>query len=177
MAGRDHPVQPAALHPSLTALAGLVGTWVGEGQGSYPTVAAFAYTEQVTISHVGKPFLAYAQRTWSIDDGRPLHAETGYWRCAPDGTVELVVAHPTGHAELAVGVLAAGGGGPGAIDIDFRSASLACSPSAKEVTEVRRRYMVGGDHLRYELEMAAVNQPLAPHLRGELVRTTGERRA
>jgi len=167
--GDATPVEPAPLHPSLAPLVWMVGTWVGEGLGSYPTIEPFAYTEQVTVSHVGKPFLAYAQRTWSVDDGRPLHAETGYWRCASDGAVELVVAHPTGHVELALGTASG-------TSVAMASATVAGTPTAKEVTEVHRRLAVEGDRLRYELDMAAVGRPLGPHLRGELVRAAGERR-
>ena len=98
---------PAALHDAVTPLSFLLGRWAGEGEGSYPTIEPFGYGEEITVSHVGKPFLAYAQRTWSLDDGRPLHAETGYWRCASPTHVELVVAHPTGVVELSEGPLTA----------------------------------------------------------------------
>src|ERR1700740_1433826 len=58
----------------------LLGEWRGEGHGSWGEGAPFAYREEVFFRHSGKPFLAYGQRTAALDDGRPLHAETGYWR-------------------------------------------------------------------------------------------------
>jgi len=155
------------LHPDVQPLAGLLGTWRGEGAGEYPTIKPFRYREEVRFWHVGKPFLAYAQRTWALDDGRPLHAETGYWRLAPGGTVEVVLAHPTGIVEVLEGRLepAAGGG-----RMELASTATARTASAKEVTELHRVFELRDRVLAYTLAMAAVGQPLIHHLAAELHR-------
>jgi hypothetical protein len=121
----------------------------------------------VTFGHVGKPFLAYRQATVRTDTGQPAHAEVGYLRGVGGGRVELVLAHPTGIAELAAGDLRPETAG---LRLHLRSTDVARTATAKEVRSVQRTIVVAGDLLRYELAMGAVGQPHQHHLAAELHR-------
>lgn len=158
---------PADLHPDVAALAPLLGTWSGRGVGKYPTIPPFDYVEEVVFSHVGKPFLAYSQKTRDAADGKPLHAETGYLRVPGPGQVELILAHPSGVTEIEVGAYTVVGG---VINIELRSTAIGLSPTAKEVSALGRSFRMDGDELSYSVRMAGVGQPLQEHLAAVLHR-------
>jgi hypothetical protein len=151
------------LHPSIAPLSFLLGTWRGEGTGSYPTIDDFAYIEEVTFAHVGKPFVAYTQRTRDRATGEPRHAEAGYLRPVGANGVELVLAQPSGIVEVHTGTV-------DGQRIELVAQLVATTPTAKSVTAVRRQLSVVDDRLSYVVEMAAVGQPLQFHLRAELVK-------
>ncbi|HET9076984.1 MAG TPA: FABP family protein [Acidimicrobiales bacterium] len=154
---------PAPMNENLAPLAALIGTWSGRGHGQYPTIEPFDYEEHVTFTDVGRPFLAYTQRTSHLEDGRPLHSEVGYWRLPRPGWVEVVLAHPTGVAEVTEGEVSGSA-------IRLRSTSVTGTGTAKEVTALERDFDISADRLRYSVRMAAVGLPLTHHLAAELHR-------
>jgi hypothetical protein len=155
------------LHPGVAVLAPLLGTWEGTGSGTYPTIDDFSYIESITFTHMGKPFVAYTQRTRHPDSGLPMHAESGYLRVPVPGSIEIVMAQPTGLAEIYEGAVV---GGDVPLVIDVRSTVIASTSSAKEVAMTERTISVTGDELHYTFRMAAVGQPLQHHLAASLWR-------
>jgi hypothetical protein len=154
------------LHEDLAGVAFLVGDWVGGGRGDYPTIDPFEWREETRFWHMGRPALLYRQRSTDAVTGEPRHAESGFVRPgAESGRYELVVAHATGHAELAEGPATGS-------RLELSSTSLVGTPTAKEVVAVNRTFELDGDQLRVRLAMAAVGEPMTPHLDAVLRRAS-----
>lgn len=151
------------LAENLRPLAPLLGTWTGSGAGEYPTIDPFTYTEELTFTNIGKPFLLYMQKTWS-PTGAPMHTETGYLRMPALDVVELILAQPTGQTELLEGTWAAEGDG-------FRivlDGAIVNSASAKTVDATKRAYTLRPGSLSTMFAMAAVGVPMKHHLASTL---------
>lgn len=154
-----------ALHPDLAHLAFLLGTWVGDGSGQYPTIAPFDYHETLTFSHAGKPALGYRQETTLAADGTLSHLEAGFLRPVGENGIELVLAHPSGLAEVSEGRVEG-------TSLRLVSTAVTKTTTAKDVTKIERDLDVdvAAGVLRYQLRMRAVGQELAHHLSAELHR-------
>jgi THAP4-like, heme-binding beta-barrel domain len=157
------------LHPDLSPLRFLLGRWEGAGVVGYPTIESVQFGQELSFSHNGKPYLIHVSRTWLLDEegipGRPLAMETGFWRLQPGGKVEVLLAHPTGITEIYLGEVTG-------TKIEMATDVVARTASAKEVTAGHRLYglVEGGPDLGYAFDMAAVGQPLQPHLSARLKR-------
>ncbi|MGI9621899.1 MAG: FABP family protein, partial [Acidimicrobiales bacterium] len=119
--------------------------------------------EVASFSHVGKPFIAYVQRTRDAIDGSPLHSETGYLRPVGDGQAEFVIAQPTGIVEM--------------LDVEISGTALLMSsaqvfgtPTAMSVDAVRRQVSVARNEMTYAVQMAAEGTSMSPHLEAVLSR-------
>jgi hypothetical protein len=156
-------------HADLAPLRFLLGRWEGAGVGGYPTIESFQFGQEISFSHNGKPYLSYLSRTWLLDadgvPGRPLAMETGFWRPRPEGRLEVVLAHPTGIVEIYLGEVAG-------TKIEMATDLVAVTESAKDVRAGRRLYGLVGADLAYAFDMAAVGQPLQPHLSAQLKRVS-----
>ena len=141
----------------------LLGTWVGEGHGEYPTVESFDYGEEIVFEQPGRPVIAMRQRAWILADNRPSHTETGFLRATDDGHVEVLIAQGNGIVQVQQGTVSG-------TTLQLRSTTVGRSSTAKEVVEVARSFEVDGDELRYEMSMAAVGVPMTHHLSAVLHR-------
>ena len=152
------------LHPDLQPFLFLLGSWKGKGAGHYPGIDDFAYLEVATFTHVGKPFIAYSQRTRDASTGQPLHAETGYLRPAGPGRAEFSVVQPTGILEVHDVEV-------GQTELTMRSSNVVTTATAKRVDAVVRVLQVNGESMQYTLDMAATGHDMQRHLQAELTRS------
>jgi hypothetical protein len=158
-------------HPDLAPLSFLLGRWEGVGKGDYPTIGAFDFIQELSFTHNGKPFLIYSSRSWALEEGengqrvkgRPLGMEFGFWRPRPGNAVEVLLTHPTGITEIYLGVVSG-------TRVEMATDAVVRTESAKEVTAGKRLYglvnseRAGEKDLAWAYDMAAVGQPLQPHL-------------
>lgn len=176
-----------APHPLLGPVLGFLGRWQGRGQGGYPTLDGdFAYAQEVSFGHDGRPFLRYEARAWLLDaDGAPLRPaarESGWWRLQEDGRVEALITQPTGITEILTGHARDG-------VVELTTHTVALTPTAKEVTATRRRYTLAdaapdadahaepdprAGTFTFVHDLAAVGQPLQHHLSATLRREAGQ---
>ena len=116
------------------------------------------------------------QLTPLLDDAgnrvRPLASETGYWRPRPDNAIEVVLAHPTGYAEVWVGsqevtsivdarILGA--------RATLRTDVVARTESAKDYSSGERLYGLVDGALLWTFDMVAVGHPMGNHLAARLL--------
>jgi hypothetical protein len=158
---------PDNLHPDCAPVAWLLGRWGGRGHGDYPTVEKFQYGQELVFTHDGRPFFHYQARAWIVDENgerlREGAQETGFLRCRPGGEVELLLSHNIGFVETWYGT--AGDG-----KLDLTTDAVVRTEGAKEYTGGKRLYgNVDGD-LLYAFDMAAMGEPLQPHLWARLIR-------
>jgi hypothetical protein len=157
------------LHPDLEPVKFLLGEWEGAGVGGYPTIDSFRFGQEISFGHNGKPYLSYVSRTWRLDDegqlGAPLATESGFWRPRPGNRVEVVLAHPTGIAEIYLGEITG-------TRVELVTDVVARTESAKEVTAGRRLYGLIGEDLGWAYDMAAVGETLQSHISAQLKRVS-----
>lgn len=155
--------EPHPLHPSAEPLGFLIGTWRGRGSGVFHSVDDFLFEEEITFSHIGRPWLLYQQRAWSAADQAPLHTEVGFWRMVDgDGIVNAFIALTAG-VDFSEGRLAG-------TSLELTSRLTAMADGVEQVLHLTREYLVESDTLDYLVTMETDEQPRVRHLEARLHR-------
>ena len=171
----------SALPPEVLPVSWLIGRWIGVGTGQYPTIDDFRFGQEVQFSCDGRPFLTYWSRSWELDEAgervRPTATESGFLRALPDRSVEFLLTHPTGYAEIWEGQVEVTGLVQDTITgarIEMRTDVVARTEEAKPYTAGHRLYgLVEGD-LLWTFDMAAMGCDLQNHLAARLQPETEE---
>jgi nitrobindin-like protein len=158
---------PDGLNPAVNRLAWLVGRWEGTGKGVYPGTAEFDFGQQIDFAHNGGDFLHYLSQTFEVDSEgkavRPLSMETGFWRPQADDSLEVVMCHPSGYAEVWYGKITGA-------KIELTTDAVVRTVTAEEYTAGQRLYgLVEGD-LLWTFDKAAGGHPLQNNLWARLRR-------
>lgn len=164
------------LHPALRKLLPYIGLWRGRGRGGFPTIEDFDYAQEIRITHDGRPFLYYEARSWLLDEQskpiQPANREVGWWRpvLTEDGTgtdeLEVLLTNPTGVMELYLGKVTG-------TQVEMVTDAVMRTSTAKEVNAGHRLFGIVEGALLYAQEMAAMGQPMSPHLSARLIRVGG----
>lgn len=160
----------APLNDQLLALLPLVGVWRGSGTGAVASTGdEFAFGQQLSFAHDGRPFLVYESRTWLVDAAGDLirlaFRETGYWRPGPNpDDIEVALATAAGIVEVFAGTA-------GDLQWELMSTSVGGTRTARAVIGERRLYALVDDDLAYASELHVPGAGgFTPHLSGRLER-------
>ncbi|GAB3107479.1 FABP family protein [Janibacter alkaliphilus] len=155
------------LHPDIAPLAWLVGRWEGAGVVGYPTMESANFGQEVFVTHDGRPFLTWLSQTWLLDEQgektEPYATETGYWRAAGEGEVELLLAHPTGIVEMYYGSVEPA-------RVELKTDGVIRSSGAADYSAAQRMYGYVNSNLMWVMDMAAEGHPMTSHMSAELKR-------
>jgi len=173
------------LHAHVQPLSRLLGVWRGNGDGSYPNISPFQYSEELVFLSHERPFVFFTQRTWDKSSQAPLHVECGYLRTpkADGKTVELLIAQPTGIMESHAGEFQLTNTADGTehkhsvLDIQLKSTNVTNTATVKHplVQAVERHFRVvyddeiKEDKLEYTLNMTTeTTSNMTQHLKAIL---------
>ncbi|RVE61929.1 hypothetical protein OJAV_G00175000 [Oryzias javanicus] len=153
----------AELNPALLSLKWLLGAWESDepGEGTFPSIKPFRYTEKLHFSHVGQPVINFMFNAFNAESNKPLHRECGFIRMQP-GTnrVAFIIAQNSGLVEIEEGELTGQ-------QLNLQSEQVARISFAKEphVQQISRVFKLLSDgRLEQTVSMATDNQPLTQHL-------------
>ena len=155
---------------------------MGTGKGDYPTIEPFDFFQEVTFSHIGKPYLIYTSRTWRLattaDGELQRNADGDLVRLEPLAVEGRLLA-PAARGQARGGAQPPDRGSArsttasstGLTTIEMVTDAVARTETAKPYVAGKRLYGLvpsktkeGEKDLAYAFDMAAMGQPLTPHL-------------
>lgn len=194
---------PTDIPAELAPLSWLLGVWEGTGVIDYELGdrhLAGEFTQRVSFSHDGGPYLNYSASAWlhGADDGRTaLIAEMGYWRLAraatdadpgpgllpalaegdaPNADDVEAMRNADGGFDIEVSIVHADGvselylGQIKGPRIDIATDAVMRTASAKPYAAASRMYGLVEGHLLWAWDIAALGRELGAHASARLAR-------
>ncbi|KAG7272487.1 hypothetical protein CRUP_005959 [Coryphaenoides rupestris] len=162
--------QPAEPNQAILPLDWLLGNWESDqpGEGSFPSITPFRYTETLHFTHVGQPIINFMFNAFHMETKKPLHRECGFIR-VQQGTnkVAFIIAQNSAETVLCAGLVEVEEGELAGQHLSLRTHALARMSFAKEpfVQDISRVFQLRPDgKLEQTVSMATSDQPLTQHL-------------
>ncbi len=159
---------------TLLPLTWLAGTWVGTGNGQFPTMPPFKYLDKMTFKICGseqEPLIHFEETAWIIKNNEQTfkHCETGYFRPLTDTAIELQVTHNTGRIEILNGVFEEIYWDKKQFNISFNSTFLKNAKGLTTALLSHKKFNLTDDLLKYSHAMSTSKVGnLTNHLIAEL---------
>lgn len=150
------------LHSLLAPMRRLLGAWEGEGDGLWQGGLHFRDSLLFSPDPHGRPIVQVHELAFGAG-GEASHEEAGYLLPKEDGAVDLLVALPSGIAEVLTGRFEHD-------RLVLASVEIGHAPGARDVTATARRIEVDGDRLVVEVDIGVGGEAAAPHTRSVLHR-------
>ena len=85
----------------IDLLSKLHGTWVGKGNGKFPTIESFEYEDTISFNvDLSYPMIHYEQKTALTATGEASHWESGFIRIIDAETIEISNSQDSGRVEV-----------------------------------------------------------------------------
>ncbi|XP_062873008.1 peroxynitrite isomerase THAP4-like [Trichomycterus rosablanca] len=156
-------IHSVELNQAMLPLDWILGTWESDepGEGSFPTIKTFRYTQTLHFTHVGQPIINFMSNAFHVESKKPLHRECGFIRLQPGtNNVAFIIAQNSGLVEIEEGELVGQ-------KLTLQSQALARTSFATKphVQQICRQIQLRSDgKLEQVVSMALENQPLTQHL-------------
>ncbi len=145
----------------MSPLTMLIGSWSGQGNGKYPTMEPFEFSDQLNFkllqdSYEQEPLIHFEQIAKVKEDSEFVfkHWEAGFLRPVDNGMIELQVTHNTGRIEIMEGRYERLDTNRGQFKIRFTSTFLHNSVGLVEAHASERVWVLEENEIRCQQAMS-----------------------
>ena len=151
----------------------LKGKWQGHGNGGFPTMDTFEFTDQMDFRILPEafnkePLIRFDEIAWLIKNGNHdfMHWETGFFKPLSNGSIQFYVSHNTGRMEVTIGKFTSIDIKSKSFEIIFESIFMRNDAGLKKAICSKRTIKLKNEKLTYSLGMSTDDLPqITNHLK------------